>query len=79
MKVNRVVNLQSDDARMLGTPFIDHKDDQSAAYFHCTILRKDCITIKFENAAALKTWKISFLTAILWSTITKLVELINLG
>ena len=79
MKVNRVVNLQGDDARMWGTPFNDHKDDQSAAYFHCTILRKDCINIKFENAAALKTWKISLLTAILWSTITKLVELINLG
>ncbi|MAR05237.1 MAG: hypothetical protein CMK01_08060 [Planktomarina sp.] len=78
MKVNRVVNLQGEDARMWGTPFNDHKDDQSAAYFHCAILRKDCITIKFENAAALKTWKISLLTAILWSTITKLEELINL-
>ena len=78
MKVNRVVNLQGEDARMWGTPFNDHKDDQSAAYFHCTILRKDCININFENAAALKTWKISLLTAILWSTITKLEELINL-
>ena len=62
-----------------GTPFNDHKDDQSAAYFHCTIFRKDCININFENAADLKYLKISLLTAILWSTTLKLVELINLG
>ena len=51
VKVNRVVNLQGDDARMWGTPCNDHKDDQSAAYFHWTIFKKDFITINFENAA----------------------------
>ena len=74
-----MVNLQGDDACKWGTPFNDHEDDQSAAYFHCTIFRKDCININFENAADLKYLKISLLTAILWSTTTKLVELIILG
>ena len=76
-KVNRVVNSQGDNTRKWGTPFNDCQDDQLAAYFHCTIFRKDCIT--FENTADLKNWKISLPIAILWSTTSKSVKLINLG
>lgn len=46
-------NPQGDDTRTYGPPFIDSEDDQSAAYFHCTNLKKYSITIDFGDAADL--------------------------
>ena len=47
--VIKVESPQGDDTRQWGPPFVEHKGEQSAAYFHCCNRGKRSVVVDFRN------------------------------